>query len=127
MRTTLVLAIVAVASVCSAADRHWQKGTWTDVGIKRQFVDFGPGASGFGPPNAGLTMRAMADVRTYVIETADLRLELQDVVQVGHRSVEVAVGSEVTFALDKSTVYVRDADGIEHKLHVTKKIPKPKS
>jgi hypothetical protein len=27
----------------------------------------------------------------------------------------------VTFALEKNTVYVKDADGTEHKLRVTKK------
>jgi hypothetical protein len=127
MRSRVAVVLLILASVASAAERQWQTGTWTDVGVKRQFVDFGPGSSGFGPPNAGLTMRALADVRTYVIETADLRLELRDVVQVGRRSVEVHVGSEVTFALDKSTVYVRDSDGTEHKLHVTKKVSKRKS
>jgi len=68
----------------------------------------------------------MADVRTYVIETPNLRLELRDVVQVGHRSVAATVGESVTFALEKNTVYIRDGDGAEHKLRVTKKIQKSK-
>jgi hypothetical protein len=66
----------------------------------------------------------MADVRTYVIETDTLTLELRDVVQVGRRSVDVTIGAAVTFALEKSTVIVRESDGTEHKLRVTKKVPK---
>ena len=37
------------------------------------------------------------------------------------RSVDAVVGQPVTFALEKNTVYVKDADGAEHKLRVTKK------
>jgi len=120
-----VLLWLAVA-VCSAAERHWQTGTWTDASVKRQVVDFGPGASGFGPPNAAPAMRAMADVRTYVIETEQLRLELKDVVQVGRQSVEATIGGAVTFAVEKNTVYIRDANGIEHRLQITKNIAKRK-
>ncbi|MGH9144193.1 MAG: hypothetical protein ACRD2I_23900, partial [Vicinamibacterales bacterium] len=72
-------------------------------------------------------MRAMADVRTYVIETDQLRLELEDVVRVNKRSLDAVVGLPVTFALERSSVYVRDADNVEHKLRVTKKTSKPKS
>jgi len=94
-------------------------------------VDFGPGASPFGGNGGGRppspSMRAMADVRTYVIETDDLRLELEDVVQVNTRSIDAVIGLPVIFALEKSSVYVRDSDGIEHKLRVTKKTAKPKT
>ena len=69
-------------------------------------------------------MRALAEVRTLVIETASLRLELQDTVPVGRRTFEVAVGTEVTFALEKKTVYIRDADDREFRLRVTKQITK---
>ena len=127
VRTTAILLQFLVAgAICTAADRQWQGGTWTDASVKRQIVDFGPGASGFGRPTAAPAMRAMADVRTYVIETAFLRLELQDVVQINHRSVNVTVGGPVTFAIDKNTAYVRDADGMEHKLRITKKASKSK-
>ena len=73
------------------------------------------------------TMRAMADLRTYIIETDELRLELEDVVQVNTRSIDAVIGLPVTFALEKNSVYVRDSDGVEHKLRVTKKTNKPKS
>ena len=35
------------------------------------------------------------------------------------------VGVPVVFALEKGSVYVRDADNVEHKLRVTKKSSKP--
>jgi hypothetical protein len=127
MRLAILFAVMMV-SVSSAADRHWQTGKWIDVDVKRRMVDFGPGSSPFGGgQRSSPSMRALADVRTYVIETDDLRLELEDVVQVNKRSIDAVVGLPVTFALEKSSVYVRDGDGGEHKLRVTKKTPKPKS
>src|ERR1700738_4425462 len=129
MRTPiLVLCILSTwALTCVAAERRWQTGTWTDVSVKRQMVDFGPGASPFARNRPDPSMHAMADVHVYVIETDALRLELQDMVQVNKRSVDAVVGQPVTFALDKKSVYVRDADGTEHKLRVTKRTDKPKS
>jgi hypothetical protein len=116
--------LVAMVAALSAADRHWQTGTWVDVGTKRQIVDFGPGSSSFDPQGRGAGMKALADVRTFVIETDTLRIELQDMVSVNHRSVEAVVGQPVTFALEKNTVYIKDEDGTEHKLRVTKKSEK---
>ncbi len=110
-----------------AAGRQWQTGTWTDVAVKRQMVDFGPGASPFARSRPDPAMRAMADVHVYVIETDALRIELEDVVRVNKRSLDAIVGQPVTFALDKKAVYIRDAAGIEHKLRLTKKTEKPKS
>ena len=119
----LLLALLA-ATVCHAADRQWQTGTWTDVSTKRELLDFGPGASPFGGGRSAPPMRAMADTRIYIIETDVLRLELKDVVAVGHRSIDAVVGLAVTFALEKNTIWIRDADGTEHKLRVTKKTTK---
>jgi hypothetical protein len=112
---------LALAAAAGAADHQWQTGVWRGSDVKRKTIDFGPGSSSFGRGAGAPTMRAMADVRTYVIETDDLRLELQDVVPVGRRSIDVTVGEPVTFALEKNTVYVRDPNGAEHKLRVTKK------
>src|SRR5258706_3747901 len=122
----LILFALLAVSPLSAAERHWQTGKWIDVSVKRRMVDFGPGASPFGGgrPSAP-SMRAEADVRTYVIETDALRLELEDVVKVNTRSIDAVIGLPVTFALVKNTGYVGDADGIEHKLRVTKKTNKP--
>jgi len=121
---SLLCAVLVVPA--HAADRPWQTGRWTDISIKRQMFDFGPGASPFGQPGNVPIMRAMADVRVFVIETDDLRIEIQDVVSVGRRSVDAEIGEAVTFALDKNTIYVKGENGIEYKLRVTKKTQKPK-
>ena len=127
MRLAILLALVSVAAL-GAAERKWQTGKWIDVSTKRRMVDFGPGSSPFGGggrPSAPV-MRAQADVKTYVIETDALRLELEDVVKVNTRSLDAVAGLPVTFALEKNSVYVRDSDNVEHKLRVTKKTIKPK-
>jgi hypothetical protein len=123
----VVIALVALTTLSFAADRRWQTGTWGDVTTKRRLIDFGPGASPFGRARAQPSMRAMADVRKFIIETDDLRLEMEDTVPVGRRSIDPIVGSAVTFALDKKTVYVRDDEGREHKLRLTKKIERPRT
>lgn len=117
----LLITCVAAAAAVRAAERQWQTGVWGNVSTTRQMVDFGPGASSFGPPNAGIQMRALADVRVFVIETDEATYELRDTVPINRRSIDVSVGAPVTFAVDKKTVYVRDADGAEHKLRLTKK------
>jgi len=119
-RTILLVTLLLLdVSVC-AADRQWQTGICVGVETKRKTVDFGPGASPFGSGSVP-ALRALADVRTYSIENDDLRLELEDVVPVGKRSVEMSAGSSVTFALEKNTVYLREVDGKEYRLRVTKK------
>lgn len=126
MRFTLLLSLALIATA-GAADRHWQDGKWTSVSSKRQIVDFGPGSSPFGNSSGRPStpaMKGLVDVRLYVIETDDLRLELEDVVKVDQRSIDAVVGLPVTFALERNTVYVKDEGGVEHKLKVTKKVNK---
>lgn len=118
------LACLLATAAVHAAERRWQTGTWGEVSTTRQMVDFGPGSSGFGPPNAGLQMRALANVRVFVIETDEATYELKDTVPINRRSIDVDVGAPVTFAVEKNTVYVRGADGAEHKLRLTKKTMK---
>ena|ERR1019366_3501603 len=120
----IALLVHVVITVGTAAERHWQTGTWTNVSVKRELVDFGPGSTPFDQGRPTSTMRAMADVHVYVIETAALRLELKDVVSVNKRSLDAVVGQSVAFALERSTVYIRDADGVEHKLRLTKQTKK---
>ena len=121
-----MLFVLAAICVLAAGDRQWQTGKWIDVSIKRRMVDFGPGSSPFGGGRpSSPAMRAQADVRIYVIETDAVRLELEDVVKVNSRSLDAVIGLPVTFALEKNAVYVRDGDGVEHKLRVTKKTNKP--
>jgi hypothetical protein len=129
MHRTLVplIVLVSVAVTTLVAERHWQTGTWADVTTKRKLIDFGPGASPFGRAGSQPAMRAMADVLLFVIETDDLRLEMEDTVPIGRRSIEPLVGTVVTFALEKKAVYVRDAEGREHKLRLTKKVDRPRA
>ena len=120
---TTVIVVVAMGVLGLAAERKWQTGTWGEVTTKRRFVDFGPGSSPFGQSGpSSPSMRAMADIRHFVIETDSMRLELEDTVSIRRRSLDATAGEKVTFALDKKTVYVRDADGTEHKLRVVKRI-----
>ena len=127
-RTVALLIVLMSTTVTSfAAERHWQTGTWGDVTTKRKLIDFGPGASGFGRPGSQPTMRAMADVRLFVIETDELRIEMEDTVPIGRRSIDPVVGAAVMFALEKKAVYVRDDAGREHKLRLTKKIERLKT
>lgn len=124
MRLAPVLVALALGVVGHAAERQWQTGTWVEVSTKRQMVDFGPGNSPFGSPSTGPQLRALADVRVFVIETEALRIEVRDTVPVGRRSIDATPGEPVTFAIEKNSVYVRDADGIEHRLRITKKSEK---
>jgi hypothetical protein len=122
---TSLVVLMAIAAPGLSADRHWQTGTWGEVTTQRKMVDFGPGTSGFGPPRSSPTMQAMADVRRFIIETDEMRLEMEDTVPIGRRSIEsidVTVGGMVMFALEKSAVYVRVPGGKEHKLRLIKKI-----
>ena len=124
MHRTIALLILLMSAAASslAAERQWQTGTWGDVTTKRKLIDFGPGASPFGRARTQPSMRAMADVRNFVIETDSLRIEMEDTVPVGRRSIDPIVGAAVTFAVDKKAVYVRDEQGREHKLRLTKKV-----
>ena len=124
---TVAIALAAMTTLSFAAERHWQTGTWGDVTTQRKVIDFGPGASPFGRAGAQPTMRAMADVRRFVIETDDLRIEMEDTVPIGRRSIDPVIGASVTFALDKKAVYVRDDEGREHKLRLTKKTERPRT
>jgi hypothetical protein len=102
-------------------ERAWQTGTWRDVRIVRPKVVFGVAR-----PRVGSPAPAIVEVRTYVIETDNLRLELKENVSADARRIDAAVGAPVTFALEKNTVYIKEADGGEHKLSVAKKITKTK-
>jgi hypothetical protein len=105
-----------------AAERSWQTGTWTDVRTTRPRVVIGlqPSPNGPGPR----TPPATTLVRIYVIETDVWRFELTDAAPPSRRTVDAVVGEAVTFAVDRKTLYVRDRNGLEHRLRVTKKLTK---
>lgn len=114
------VAVVAVVvfGAQTAAERHWQTGTWILMGVKRTpFV--GDVVQERIP--SGLNKPRMTEVATYVIETDDRRYELQSLVAIGSDrfDLKVVVGSAVTFAIEKKTAYIKLDDG-EHRLLVLK-------
>lgn len=122
MRLTCIAAALAITSGgCATAARHWQVGTWTDLGIRRTpWVGAPPSSVGPLTPTSGRPV--LTEVATYVIETADLRLDLEDIVPIGgsfDRS--VSIGATVTFALRKATAFIRQADGTEYRLRIVRK------
>jgi hypothetical protein len=117
MRSALgAAAVFLVCSTAGAADRQWQRGTWIEVKVTRPRIVIGVQPK----PTPGQTP-TMTEIRTYVIDTVDLRLELKEPSPPPRQSVDAMVGQPVTFALEKNTLYVRDDDGTEHRLRVTKR------
>jgi hypothetical protein len=110
-----VLAVL-VGSTVGAADRNWREGTWVEVKVARPRIVIGvrPKPSPEHPPT-------MVEIRTYVITTEDLRLEVREPSPPPRRSVVAVVGQSVTLALERNTVYVREDDGTELRLQLTKK------
>src|SRR5262245_45306068 len=92
----LAVLVAALAASLSAADRKWQTGTWTDVGLKRTAAVGDPVHERMPP---GFNKPVMTEVATYVIETEELRLELQDMMAVGREGFDlnVTIGKSVTF------------------------------
>jgi hypothetical protein len=118
----VVVALVFVNAWAAGPERAWQTGTWRDVRIVRPKVVFGP------PRRPGISSpaTALAEVRTYVIETEDLRFDLKENTTADAPRLDATIGELVTFAVEKNSVYIKGADGVEHKLSVTKKITKEK-
>ena len=120
-RVGLTFVIVLTAAFAAhAVDRTWQAGTWKDIQVKRAKVVFGVAP---GNPNSGgrRSPPPTRETRLYVIETEDLRLELKQDATVDTPRLDVLVGQPVTFAIEKNSVYVKNAKGRETKLSVTKK------
>jgi len=126
---------IAMSLVPAAAPagpkRQWQTGTLVDAGIKHDNAIGGGASQTRRPANPGgvvPTFNGVPEVGTYVIETADLRLELEAMVPAKGSEFErqVSIGQPITFALEKNRVYVKLADGREHLLRVVRKLTKPK-
>ena len=116
------IGMMTVNATAAGPERAWQTGTWRGVQIVRPKIVFGVPRD----PRVGSPAPALTEVRTYVIETDDLRLELKENTTADARRIDATVGEAVTFALEKNTVYIKEADGGEHRLAVTKKITKTK-
>jgi hypothetical protein len=118
---TCAIGLVTATTWATGPVRAWQTGTWRDVQIVRPKVVFAPAQR----PGVVSQASALAEVRTYVIETDDLRLELKENTTADAPRIDATVGEIVTFAVEKNIVYIKEGDG-EHKLSVTKKITKAK-
>jgi hypothetical protein len=123
-RLTLMftVALVAAAVPALAAERAWQTGTWVDSQVVRPKIVFGIGRD----PRSGAPPPPVIEVRTYVIETDDVRLELKENTTADASRLDVDIGGPVVFALEKKTVYVRVNGDTERRLIVTKNIIKAK-
>jgi len=118
-RTLLALVLGAfVVGAAAAAERDWQTGTWREYKVERPRVLFSAETR---DPNSNLPRtRAAREIRLYVIETRTHRLELRQDATVDTPRIDVLIGEPVQLAIDKKTVYVKDADGREHKLSLRK-------
>jgi hypothetical protein len=120
LRMTFAIVLVASQVWAAAPERAWQTGTWVDFRVVRPKFVFGMGRD----PRATAPPPPVAEVRTYVIETGDRRLELKENTYADANRIDVTIGGPVTFALEKNTVYIRVDGGPERKLSVTKTIKK---
>jgi hypothetical protein len=123
MLTMFVFSVCAVPGLI-AAEREWQNGVWREATVERPRMTFGISTR---DPNSSLPQAASArEVRRYVIDTQTQRLELRQDVTADTPRVDALVGGPVLFAIDKKTVYVKDGNGREHKLNLSKQSPLPK-
>ena len=117
----LLVLLLSAPAVCQAADRTWQTGTWIEMQIVRPKVVFGIITRD--PAAGGAQRSAAVEEVLYVIETDALRLEFKQKGTLDQR-IDAMIGEPVTFALEKNTIYIKDAKGKERRLTVTKKIAK---
>jgi hypothetical protein len=113
-----VVCAFLAGSVGFAAEREWQNGTWRDYKVERPKVSFS--AQPRDPTRNLPPTTVPREIRTFVIDTQTQRLELRQDATIDTPRVDVEVGQPVMFAIDKKTVYVKDADGKEHKLSLRK-------
>ena len=120
---SVVFAALAAHAALSGADRDWQTGTWREVKVERPRVVFSAQPR---DPNSTLPRTDVArEVRTYVIDTDTMRLELRQDATVDTPRLNVLPGEPVTFAIDKKIVYVKDDEGREQRLSLRKQSALP--
>jgi hypothetical protein len=121
--TALVLLTLCGLAVLDAAERAWQTGTLQEVTIDRPKVNFGVQSR---DPSSNLPRAVPSrEIRTYIVHTDSLRLELRQDATADTPRLDVRIGEPVTFALDKKTVYMKDDAGKEHKLSLRKQTSLP--
>lgn len=121
-RTLLAAVLCAVIGATAiAAEREWQNGTWRETNIERPKVLFSVQSR---DPNSSVPRTAAArEIRTFVIDTSTHRLELRQDATVDTPRIDVLLGEPVVIAIEKKTVYVKDAEGKEYKLSLRKQTP----
>jgi len=123
LASIFLIAVLTVPGLLDARERQWKTGVWADVRASRPKFVFG-GASG-GPAKSGAPRtQAITEIRTYAIDAGDIRIELKETTTADMPPLGAVVGEQVVYALEKDTLYVRDARGREHPLHVTKRAPR---
>lgn len=121
----MMLLAVLVLNTLAAADRSWQSGTCTQVGVARTPWVGDPVHERMPP---GFNKPRMTEVATYVIETDDRRYYLQAAVAIGSDGfvLQLTIGDSVRFAVEKKTAYIKLETG-EYRLLVVKTERKKRS
>jgi hypothetical protein len=115
----LVAALMAVVCL-SAAEKVWQTGTIKEVRVDRP--KFVVGVVPRDPANPSRSTAAPSiEKRFFVIETGTIRYEIRQDATSDTPRLDVAVGDTATFAIDKTTIWIKDARGREHLMKITKK------
>src|SRR5215210_2718734 len=117
-RLALLLVLCSVSVSAWAADKVWQTGTWREVKVERPKVVFGVTPTMPGAPRAPASPM---ERRTYVIETDTLRIEVRQNVAADTPRVDAQVGETVTFAIEKNDIWIKDADGHEYRMGISKR------
>jgi len=124
---SFAVTLLAATVLSAGKERAWQTGTWHDVQVARPKIVFGvTGRPLDGRPSPPFPP-AMMEVRTYVIETDALRIELRESTRADSPRIDARIGDPVTFALEKNTVYIKLGARDEHRLTVTKRMVKARS
>lgn len=121
------LGVTMMAGTVWAAEKVWQTGTWREARVDRPKVIFGVAPN---DPNSGIPRTsppAARETRTYVIETETLRLEIRQDATVDTLSVDFLANAPVTFAIEKNDIWIKDIEGREHKMKVSKRTQKTKN
>ncbi len=120
-RLLFVVLVVLMAAPAWSAEKTWKTGTWRDAKVERPKVVFGIAPN---TPNTGVPRSSTSAMerRTYVIETETERLEIRQDATVDTPRIDALVGEPVTFAVDKNDIWIKDSQGREHRMKVTKKV-----
>jgi hypothetical protein len=116
-----LLPICLFVAVLAAAERVWHTGTWGETQIKRPKVVFGaPTRDPYGSGGPRTPPAGPRETRIYTIETDEMRYEIKEETTADTPQLNAVPGGSVTFAVEKKNVYVKDENGRERRLVLTK-------